>query len=155
MRVSGPILFGVMSVAALSAACGGASTEKVAPVSSSTAKEAVHSGAAPINVTLKEFSIAASPASVAAGEVAFSATNGGTVAHEVVVLKTDKAAKSLPTKSDGTVDEEALNSVGEVNDLEPGKAGAATFRLAAGKYLLVCNLPGHYAAGMVTAFTVS
>jgi uncharacterized cupredoxin-like copper-binding protein len=137
-------------VAAGLVACSGDSDTPSTSAGSSTPG----SNAPVVNVALKEFTISPSPASASAGAVNFKATNGGTVAHELVVLKTDKDPKSLPTKADGGIDEAASNSVGEVSDLEPGKSGSTTLNLAAGRYVLVCNLPGHYAAGMATAFTV-
>ena len=150
--------WGILAAVLVAGSLIACSSKSDSPASSSTPSargETAHSNAVAVNVTLKEFSVSATPSAVPAGEVAFKATNAGTVAHEMVVLKTDKDVKSLPTKSDGTVDEAAANSVGEVNDLDAGKSGSATFRLTAGKYVLVCNLPGHYAAGMATAFTVN
>lgn len=38
---------------------------------------------------------------------------------------------------------------------EPRTAGWTTLDLPAGRYELICNLPGHYAAGMYTELTVS
>jgi uncharacterized cupredoxin-like copper-binding protein len=106
-------------------------------------------------VSLKEFSITPSGASVTAGEVAFQVSNAGTVVHELLVLKTDKDPKQLPTKADGTVDEVGAGLAGEVSDLDPGKSGTSTFTLAAGQYALICYVPGHYVAGMATPFKVS
>ena len=37
---------------------------------------------------------------------------------------------------------------------EPGKTGRLTVTLPAGKYVLLCNLPGHFAGGMYADFTV-
>jgi uncharacterized cupredoxin-like copper-binding protein len=37
----------------------------------------------------------------------------------------------------------------------PGKEKVLELSLPAGNYLLVCNIPGHYAAGMVTPFVVT
>jgi uncharacterized cupredoxin-like copper-binding protein len=36
----------------------------------------------------------------------------------------------------------------------PGASGWVTVTLPPGRYELVCNLPGHYAAGMYTQLTV-
>lgn len=146
-----PLLIAIAAagLALTAAACG--SSKPRTPATG--AAEGSHSNATTVNVTLKEFSIAPDPATVPAGEVAFAVKNAGAVAHEMVVLKTDVDPKKLPQK-DGGVDEDALQSIGEVNDVASSARGAATFRLAAGKYVLVCNLPGHYTSGMVTAFMV-
>jgi uncharacterized cupredoxin-like copper-binding protein len=37
----------------------------------------------------------------------------------------------------------------------PGASGWLTITLAPGQYELVCNLPGHYTAGMHTQLTVT
>ena len=37
----------------------------------------------------------------------------------------------------------------------PGASGCMTITLPPGRYELVCNLPGHYAAGMYTQLTVT
>ena len=43
----------------------------------------------------------------------------------------------------------------EVSELDPGASGSLTVALQPGKYLLICNVPGHYASGMWTEFTVT
>ena len=42
-----------------------------------------------------------------------------------------------------------------VEGIAAGSAGWVTLDLAPGRYELVCNLPGHYAAGMYTLLTVT
>jgi uncharacterized cupredoxin-like copper-binding protein len=46
-------------------------------------------------------------------------------------------------------------SVGEVSETDKGKTVTKTLDLAAGKYVLVCNIEKHYAQGMRSVFTVS
>lgn len=43
---------------------------------------------------------------------------------------------------------------GAGDGIDPGAVGWVTLHLPAGTYELVCNLPGHYAAGMYTGLTV-
>ncbi len=38
--------------------------------------------------------------------------------------------------------------------IAPGAASWVTLHLDAGRYELICNLPGHYAAGMFTELDV-
>jgi uncharacterized cupredoxin-like copper-binding protein len=38
--------------------------------------------------------------------------------------------------------------LGEVPELDPGKSGRLALRLSRGKYLLLCNVPGHFQLGM-------
>ena len=88
----------------------------------------------------------------------FTVKNLGTIPHEFVVLKTDTPAASIPVTSfEGEAnrfDEDAAGTnVGETGDMEPGTTKTVTIDFAPGHYVLVCNLPGHYAAGMHTDFT--
>ena len=101
--------------------------------------------------------ITASQSEIPAGEVTFTVTNeSGAMIHEMVLAPVTDAAASLPYIADEKrVDEEAAGHLGEVADLEPGKAGALTVTLEPGSYLLFCNIPGHYALGMWTLITVT
>jgi len=107
-----------------------------------------------IDVTLgspSEFTITPSPGSVAAGEVTISAANRGSFPHEMVLIRTNAASGDLA--ANGEVDETGL--VGELEDLEPGAAAKElTATLETGHYVILCNLPGHYAKGMHTDLTV-
>lgn len=107
--------------------------------------------------------LGASPASVAAGQVSFVATNMGSVDHELVILPLsgNQSAGTRTVQADGTVDEtgslgEASNTcgAGAGDGIAPGASSWVTITLAPGRYELVCNLPGHYAAGMYTQLTV-
>ncbi len=51
---------------------------------------------------------------------------------------------------------EASRSCGEGagDGIAPGAASWVTLHLAAGRYELICNLPGHYAMGMFTELDV-
>ncbi|MDE3088983.1 MAG: copper-binding protein [Chloroflexota bacterium] len=112
---------------------------------------------ATVRVTLDEWSIKPSMASVPAGKVTFQVANQGKIEHEMVVLKTDLAANALkPSAADPTkVDEEAgAKNVGEIGEIATGTSKSDTFDLAPGKYVLVCNIAGHYKSGMATAFEV-
>jgi uncharacterized cupredoxin-like copper-binding protein len=102
-----------------------------------------------------------------AGDVTFVVKNAGTIEHEMIVLKTDTPFDQLPVADAGDppapvttgadkVDEGA--SVGETGDpnLQPGETRTFTITgMTAGKYVLVCNLAGHYQMGMRAPFTVS
>ena len=66
----------------------------------------------------------------------------------------DLAAGERRPRAVGDVDEDKVESVGEVEDIAAGATKDATFKLAAGKYALICNLAGHYTAGMRVTFTV-
>jgi uncharacterized cupredoxin-like copper-binding protein len=56
--------------------------------------------------------------------------------------------------AENRVDEEKSGDLGEVSELDPGKGGSLTLDMKPGKYVLYCNVPGHYAMGMWTVLTV-
>lgn len=104
------------------------------------------------------------PQTVSAGTVSLVAVNHGTRTHEVVVLPLAAGATvgDRAVGSDKTVAEvgslgEASNSCGGGggDGIRPGAAGWTTLALAPGRYELLCNLPGHYAAGMYAELDVS
>ena len=104
-----------------------------------------------VKVSLKEFKVLPSTKSVAAGKVTFSAKNVGKVGHELLVIKTSVAPGKLPVKNAQASEK---GKVGLVPELDPGKSGKVTLKLAKGKYVLLCNLPAHYQAGQYIGFTV-
>ena len=104
-------------------------------------------------VTLKEFTVAIDLASVPAGEVKFTVRNAGAIPHEMVLLKTDVNPRQLPLK-EGVVDETRYKVVGAVREVGGGAVKTGTFGLDAAKYVLLCNIAGHPAAGMYTTLTV-
>lgn len=107
--------------------------------------------------TVEEFKIALDTAKLAAGEETLSIKNDGKITHEFVVTRTDLAAGALPIGSGGGVDEEAADTthVDEVEDIAAGATGSLTVTLPASKYVVFCNLPGHYKGGMYAAIEVT
>jgi uncharacterized cupredoxin-like copper-binding protein len=125
------------------AACGGSPT-------------AAGASGGTVNATLADtMKITLDRTSVPAGVVTFNVKNAGATAHEIVVLKTDTAADKIEPDPDeaGKVSEE--DSKGESGDLEAGTNKTFTLTLEPGKYVLICNEVGHYAAGMRIPFTVT
>lgn len=108
----------------------------------------------PITASLKEFTITLGRATASPGSVTFNVTNAGTIVHEFVVIDTDSAAGSLTVGPDGTVSEEGLTVVNEIEDIAVGATPALTVTLAAGHYAVICNIAGHYAGGMHTDLQV-
>jgi uncharacterized cupredoxin-like copper-binding protein len=101
--------------------------------------------------------IKAAPATAKAGVVTFKVKNDSKdTIHEMIVMFLADPTKPLPyIDADQRVDEDKAGDKGEVSELDPGKSGSLTVSLKAGKYLLICNVAGHYAAGMWTEFTVT
>jgi len=98
-----------------------------------------------------------SQATVPAGEVTFTAENSSkSLEHEMVVASLKGYDKAVPYKANlGRVDENAKGmNIGEISELEPGESASLTLNMAPGKYLLYCNVAGHYASGMWTLLTV-
>jgi Sulfocyanin (SoxE) domain len=101
-----------------------------------------------IPVTEQDFKITA-PVSLPAGEVILRVANQGPVAHELLVVR--EPAAGLPISRDGlTVNEDRVQH-DEVGVLEPADAHAQRdlrVSLTPGRYVLFCNMSGHYVGGM-------
>ena len=113
--------------------------------------------------------IVADPATVSAGQVAFRALNTGWLNHELVVLPLaqGKSPGQRVIGSDSKADEagslgEASRSCGadkgdeqsSNSGIAPGTTGWTTVTLPPGRYELICNIAGHYGAGMYTELDV-
>jgi uncharacterized cupredoxin-like copper-binding protein len=107
-----------------------------------------------VTVTMKDFSIEATPGTFAAGNVSFAIHNAGPSAHEFVIIRSDDAPDALPVEN-GEIPEDQIDLVDEAEDIAPGTDTSLNANLTAGSYVLVCNLPSHYGAGMHAAFTVT
>jgi uncharacterized cupredoxin-like copper-binding protein len=106
---------------------------------------------------LSGMKMTATPDSVKACRVTIHATNKSkTLVHESIVVLPPANGAPLPyDDKEGRVIEKRIKDLGEVSDLPPGKSGSLTVRLAPGNYLLICNQPNHYKAGMWTKLTVT
>ena len=98
-----------------------------------------------INVTLKEWSVLLQTGhyTAPAGSVTFNVLNEGPAhKHEFVLFKTDLAPSALPTKADGSVNEDAssVQLIGEIEEFAAGSTQSKTFTLTAGKYVIFCNV---------------
>ena len=116
-------------------------------------------------LTLNDFTIKASK-EPKAGNISVKGENAGKENHEIVIVKGD-SADALPKDADGGLDEDKLPEGGLIGEIEPfagGQVCSGTFKLAAGKYILLCNITetepngekeSHLKEGMHTNFTVS
>jgi uncharacterized cupredoxin-like copper-binding protein len=98
------------------------------------------------------------PTSMVAGQANFSITNIGTIQHELLVFKSALPASALPLDSKGNIIEDGpgVNLVSDGDNIDPGKTQTRTVDLTQpGTYLFVCNIPGHFKAGMFSVVTVS
>lgn len=110
-----------------------------------------------VTAELGEYYIRLDTDTVPAGKINFTVSNVGKMEHELIVLKTDLPVDKLPPEKDDPtrVDEDAIGTSGEVEEIGPGRTKTGTFELGAGKYVLICNKPGHYQAGQRIAFRVT
>jgi uncharacterized cupredoxin-like copper-binding protein len=104
---------------------------------------------ATLHVTLADYTVTLDATSTKAGSIRFDATNASTDAvHELYVLR---------VKDGGS-----LETLGEIEHIEPGRDGSMVLDLAPGTYRLACFIvPGeagstvdHYKMGMHTDITV-
>ncbi|SRR5260221_7708557 len=111
-------------------------------------------GVSSFQVTERDFAIQTTK-HVAAGDVVLRVRNRGPGSHELLVVRA--STDRLPFRSDGlTVDEDAVTKA-EVGVLEPDHAGVVRelhVRLTPGRYVLFCNMSGHFLGGMHTDLVV-
>jgi len=110
-----------------------------------------------LDISKATMGIKTSVASAPAGIVSFQVTNSSAdTVHEMIVMALADPSQPLPyIAGDSKVDEDKAGDKGEVSELDPGKTGTLTVALKPGKYLLICNVAGHYMAGMSTPFEVT
>jgi uncharacterized cupredoxin-like copper-binding protein len=108
--------------------------------------------------------VLASTSQVAAGSVSFRVANAGSLVHELVILPlpAGQAVGERAVNSNSSVDEsdslaEASRTcgAGAGDGINPGAIGWVTVNLPVGNYELICDRPGHYAAGMFSELTVT
>jgi uncharacterized cupredoxin-like copper-binding protein len=116
-------------------------------------QSAQRDAAKPVTVTERDFRISVDGRSrrqqLASGDTRFAVSNRGPDTHELLVVRTN--GSRLPLRTDGlTVDEEAVKSatVATLDGREAGTAERLRVHLAPGRYVLLCNMAGHYLGGM-------
>jgi uncharacterized cupredoxin-like copper-binding protein len=110
-----------------------------------------------IGISLAEFTLGASQASIPAGVYTFDIANTGQVQHELLVFRSDLAPSALPLVG-GNLDEEGqgVNKISDGDNLDPGTVQTREVDLRQpGTYLLICNLPGHLHKGMIRTLIVT
>jgi uncharacterized cupredoxin-like copper-binding protein len=113
------------------------------------AEPAVHR----FSVKLIDYQVRPSARSAAPGRVTFVVHNADGVPHNLVVLRTTIPPRSLPvTGRHGRARE--IGRQGRTAFLRDEQTVRLTLTLRGGRYLLICNVPGHYQRGMVVAFRV-
>jgi uncharacterized cupredoxin-like copper-binding protein len=105
-----------------------------------------------VKVTVQEWRVDISPATVPAGvPVRFEITNNGVLAHEVVIEKLGAVDDSLEVDLGG---DEPLAA--EAEQIAPGTSRTMIWTFSdAGAFQLACHIPGHFEAGMVKRLDVT
>jgi uncharacterized cupredoxin-like copper-binding protein len=118
-----------------------------------------------IHVTLKDFSVHPNHTTTKSGWVTFQAVNSGTMAHELVILRTDLHPADLPRKAEkdkkGTVtghivneEHAAVEPIGEIEEFPAKTFKEKKMFMDPGSYVVFCNVPEHYGKGMHASFIV-
>ena len=103
------------------------------------------------HVALSEFKVGLGATSQAASSHAYTITNTGKVPHELLVFRSDLDAAAYPVDGDGSITEDGpgITKVSDGDNIDPGGTQQRSVDLSTpGKYVFVCNLPGHFKAGM-------
>ncbi len=105
---------------------------------------------------LTPMKVIAKPNPVVSGQVTFIVTNTSkTLQHELLVVRVPGDQERLPyNEISRKVVESQIDKIGNSGDLRASTSTTFTVRLKPGKYLLICNQPGHYQAGMWDWLTV-
>ena len=109
-----------------------------------------------LRVTERDFHISA-PKRVPSGDLRLSVLNKGPDAHELILIRAPHPG--LPVHPDDiTVDEEQLEGVkaivGVLEAGAPRSLRRLDLHLAPGRYEFICNMAGHYMAGMRAVMVV-
>jgi uncharacterized cupredoxin-like copper-binding protein len=136
-------------------------TPTASPSPTETASPTATPAPLQVNAGQAEFSVTSDPTGVPTGSVQLNVTNHGAIAHEFVIMQTDNPPNALlydDTVQKAVEDAPGQQDVGEVGGelpfILPGQTLSGTFDLAPGRYVFLCNIPGHYKSGMYTSFTV-
>ena len=139
-KTAGRIMGTTIAVLLLLPACTSGSPEHDGPI---------------LHVKLKDFKIEPALPSIEDGSITLSVWNEGPTTHEFVVVQSEAAADELPIGADGIrVDEDAVIPVDELENIGAKTRGILSLSLSPGRYVLFCNLEGHYLGGMHASLEV-
>jgi uncharacterized cupredoxin-like copper-binding protein len=135
--------FPALALALFAVACSSSSQDGAAPA-----------GEQVLQVKVKDFAIKA-PEQLAPGDIVLRVRNAGPDTHELLLVRAD--GRKLPLRPDNlTIDEDAVKprTVGTLEDAHPGTLRTWKLHLAPGRYVLFCNMSGHYLGGMRASLVV-
>lgn len=99
-----------------------------------------------VEVKLDEFSIHA-PASALPGDTHVQVLNAGDIPHTFLLLRTRFRPDKLPVRK-SEVDLRRIDKVRELPKQDPRDITSIQVNLAPGRYVMICNIAGHYQSGM-------
>lgn len=102
-------------------------------------------------VALKDFEIEPEFTSISAGAIIFEVVNRGALDHEFIIVRTDTDFDKLPINSAVVpLNSASFNGVILRNTKILKSQEMESFKVALepGRYVLLCNIPGHYELGM-------
>ena len=107
-----------------------------------------------IDVTLGEFYVMPNYGKARSGQITFNVKNNGKAEHELMIANVDDLSKDeIESMSSAEVHQLVL---GSAHGVTPGSSDKSiSLDLEPGKYILFCNLPGHFGQGQSTVFRVA
>jgi hypothetical protein len=124
------------------------------PIASATPPSASPASGATVSLTEWKVTVVGT---IKSGKTDLTITNAGVAPHELLVFKSDLKPSAYPTDAAGDIKEEGagVKLVSDGDNIDPAGTQARSIDLAPGKYLFVCNIPGHFKQGMFTVVTVA
>ena len=118
-----------------------------------------------VTVVLTDFRVQPDATQAKAGRLTFSVMNKGVSTHELVIIRTDLDPAALPRKeakephSIGTgylviEDDVRIETIDEIEEFPAGTRQKKAVFLDPGRYVLFCNIPGHYDKGMYASLHI-
>lgn len=104
-------------------------------------------------VDMKEYSITLNVSSVKAGSVKFGIRNLGTMVHDFDLYKTDRPLADLPIDG-GSAKVKMDGLVKQMINISANRSTTLSADLAPGRYVIICNVAGHYQLGMRVSLQV-
>lgn len=97
-------------------------------------------------VDMKDYSVTLSVSTMKAGSIKFGIRNLGGMEHQFDLIRTDLALDKLPIDGAAKAKEDGL--VKQIKGIGAGKVATISADLAPGRYVIICNIAGHYQLGM-------
>lgn len=98
-------------------------------------------------VDMKEYAITLNVATIKSGTVKFGIRNNGTMVHDFDLFRTDLALDKLPIDQ-GTAKVKMDGLVKQMINIAANRSTTLSADLAPGRYVVICNVAGHYQLGM-------